>query len=153
MAKHGWNTLSDYLSIHEKTIRFYHKFMEIPRVYSFQSFNEFEKTLSCFGIFVQTYRGTRVRIDLEKIIEIDPSNPRRLRARTHTYKYSANIPNGRKLIRYCSPHQDWEEEGAAPHHADHHRHDFTKGKEEITILGKDDWPHVGEFFEEVLGRF
>ncbi len=154
MAKHGWNSFADYLSIHDKTIRFYHKFMASPKVYSVTTFTELEKRLTCEGMIVQTYRGTRVRIDIRKGIEIDPANTKRPRARTYNYTYSVNIPGGSKLIRYCSPHEDWEEEGAAPHHRHHHRHDFTKNpKGDVTLLGKDEWPHVGEFFEEVLGLF
>ena len=154
MAKHGWNSLTDYISIHEKTIRFYQKFMETPRVYSYQINTEFDHELTCTGIIFHTYSGTRVRVDIEKGLEIDPSNPRRLRARTFDYTYSANIPNGPRLIRYCSPHQDWEEEGTASHHAHHHKHDFTKNpKGDVTLLRQDEWPHVGEFFEEILGRF
>ena len=154
MAKHGWNSLTDYMSIHEKTLRFYHRFMETPKVYTPIQFNECEMRLICEGIIVHTYHGTRVRIDIKKNLEIDPSNPRRPRTRTFRYKYSANIAGGPKLVRYCSPHEDWEEEGAAPHHRYHHRHDFTKNPNgEVSLLGPDEWPHVGEFFEEVLSRF
>jgi hypothetical protein len=151
MAKHDWNSLQHYLEIHDKTIRFYQQWMETPRFYTHEILNEYFHALNCIKIFVHTYKGTRVRVDIKKDVEIDPSTPKRLRARTFKYSYSANIPGGLPLIRYCSPHDDFEEEGSAPHHAYHHRHDFTKNpKGEVIVLGNDEWPHVGEFFEEVL---
>ena len=154
MSKHGWNSLQHYLEIHDKTLRFYQKHMETPRVYKYEKLNEYFHTLTCLKIFVHTYKGTRVRIDIKKDMTVDPSNPKRPRARTFRYSYNANIPGGSDLIRYCSPHEDWEQEGSAPHHKHHHKHDFTKGpKEKITLLGDDEWPHVGEFFEEVLNSF
>ena len=154
MAKHGWNSLTDYISIHDKTIRFYQKYMETPRVYSYQIDTEFDHKLFCLGIILCTYRGTRVRVDIEKGIEVDPSNPKRPRAQTFDYTYSTNIAGGQRLFRYCAPHDDRDEGGAPPHHAFHHKHDFTKKtKGEVIVLGDDEWPHVGEFFEEVLGRF
>ena len=89
-----------------------------------------------------------------KVVEIDRTNRNRPWARTYQYKYNANITGGTPLLRYCSPHEDYEEEGAAPHHSHHHKHDFTKNpKGDVTLLGPDEWPHVGEFFEEILGRF
>lgn len=154
MPKHGWNSLQNYLNVHEKTLRQYEKYMEQPRTYRHEKLTEFHHTLICEGIIFRTYRDTRVRVDVEKDIEIDPRVPQRARARTYSYKYSANQPGGKKLIRYCSPHEDWEEEGSAAHHKHHHRHDFTKNpKGEITLLGNDGWPHVGEFLEEVLSSF
>ena len=154
MPKHGWNTLRNYLEIHDKTLRFYHRYMEEPRGYVYEQLNERYHTLSCLRIFLHTHKGTRVRIDISKDIEVDPSIPSRPRARTFAYSYNVNIPNGRELMRYCSPHDDAHEEGSAPHHSYHHRHDFSKNpRGEITLLGKDEWPHVGEFFEEVLSRF
>ena len=154
MAKHDWNSFTDYLSIHEKTIRFYHKFMEIPKVYIHKNITDYEYQLDCIGIFLYTYRGTRLRVDIRKVIEVDPSNPRRPKARTFKYTYSANIAGGQRLFRYCSPHRDDEEEGKAPHHSYHHKHDYTKNpKGEVILIGSDEWPHVGEFFEEVLSRF
>jgi hypothetical protein len=154
MAKHGWNSLQNYLNVHEKTLRRYEKYMERVKTYHHEKLTDFHHTLTCDGIIFRTYRDTRVRVDIEKDIEVDPRVPQRPQARTYSYKYSANQPGGKKLIRYCSPHDDWEEEGSAPHHKHHHKHDFTGNpKGDITLLGNDDWPHVGEFIEEVLSLF
>ncbi len=154
MSKHDWNSLQHYLDIHEKTIRAYHRYMEVPRNYQYQTVTPYYHILSCHKIFIHTYKNTRLRVDITKDIEIDPSNPKRPRARTFKYSYNANIPGGGELIRYCSPHEDWEEEGSAPHHRRHHKHDFRKNpKGEITLIGDNDWPHVGEFIEEILLMF
>src|SRR5690606_13426128 len=105
-------------------------------------------------LFLRTHRGTVVRVDIEKEVEIDLTIDTRPRARTHGYSYSAIIPRSGTLIRYCSPHDDSHIEGSAPHHKFHHKHDFTKGPAgAITLLGDDEWPHVGQLLDEVLGRF
>lgn len=152
MAKHGWNSFENYIGVHEKTLRFYEKYMESVRTYSHSNDTEFDYKLRCEGIFFHTYHGTRIRVDLAKDLEIDPTNPKRRRARVERYTYSANLPGRGPLIRYCSPHDRWELEGSAPHHRFHHKHDFTSGQEVITKTG-DNWPHVGEFLEEVLKSF
>lgn len=154
MPKHGWNVLQNYLAVHDKTLRFYEKYMEEVRTYTYQEITDRYHLLLCQGIFFHTYNGTLVRVDIEKDIEVDPEPIGRPRARTSSYTYSANLPRIGPLIRYCSPHQDWEEEGSAPHHAFHHRHDYTKNpKGDVRILPDDSWPHVGEFLEEVLKSF
>lgn len=150
--KHGWNSLVHYLEIHETILRTYEKYMESPRIYNKNWLNELHLFLSCTRIIVTTYRGSRIRIDIEKDVEVDDSIPGRLRAKTFGYKYSANRPGEPSLIRYCSPHWDANPEKAPDHHRYHHKHDFTRGKEIITKTGND-WPHVGEFFEEVLKNF
>lgn len=128
--------------------------MEEPRIYRYDENNDFFHQLTCLGIFLHTYRGTRVRIDIAKDIEVNPSNPKRPRARTFSYSYEANYPKGAEIWRYCSPHDKGEAEGKAPHHKFHHKHDFTKDpKGEVILLGDDEWPHVGEFFEEILRSF
>ncbi|MBI3295878.1 MAG: hypothetical protein HYZ71_14225 [Deltaproteobacteria bacterium] len=153
MPKHGWNSLENYLSVHEKTLRFYEKYMETVRTYDHDTDEDNFYNLTCFGIFFHTYRGTRIRVDLEKDIEIDSINRNRRRARTYTYTYSANYPGQSEIIRYCGPHGD-EREAGAPHHKRHHKHDYRKDpKGEVILLGDDEWPHVGEFLQEVLSSF
>jgi hypothetical protein len=44
-------------------------------------------------------------------------------------------------------------EAAPGHHAHHHRHDFTTGKEKITLLTAESRPYVGEFLDEVMNNF
>ncbi len=154
MPKHDWNSLQNYLSVHEKTLRRYENAMETVRTYMLDKLTDQYWTLTCKPLFLLTYKGNRIRVDIEKDIEIDPTVPNRPRARTFSYSYSAIRPGSANLIRYCSPHDDGHLKGSAPHHEFHHRHDFTKDpKGQITILGSDDWPHVSEFLDEVLRTF
>jgi hypothetical protein len=154
--KHDWNSLENYLTIHEKILRFYNKWMDPPRTYRVEKLTQegSDLILSCHSAFLTTEKGTRIRVDIEKIVEVDDTLPNRKKARTYSYSYSANIPGGDKLIRYCSPHEDGEEEGSAPHHKHHHKHDFTKKPEiKIIVLEADSWPHVGDFLKEVRETF
>lgn len=151
--KHDWNSLKDYIERHERFIHFYQRYMETPRVYKYEWITDQYLNLSCAQIILNTYIGTRVRVDIDKDVEVDDSNPKRPKARTYSYSYSANIPGGKNLIRYCSPHEDWEEEGAALHHKHHHKHDFTVQPTQILLLAADEWPHVSQFFDEVLSSF
>jgi len=77
----------------------------------------------------------------------------RPRARTIYYEYSCNEPGKDTLIRYCGPDPDYDPKKHPPHNDRHHRHDFTSGKEIITPIESDAWPHVSYFFDEVLKSF
>lgn len=144
--KHGWNSWDGYFATHEKVLRFFSKYMVVPQVYSVLRPTDRFYQLICENILVTTYKGTRVRIDLSKDVLIEDQHGR-LRARTYGYSYNANLPNpdGRNLIRYDSPHDD--------HNRFHHKHEFTTHPPQVIRIGDDDYPHVGEFFNEVLERF
>ena len=66
--------------------------METVRTYRHEKITDLHHTLTCTEIIFITDRNTRVRVDIEKDIEIDPRIPHRPRAKTFSYKYSANIP-------------------------------------------------------------
>lgn len=144
--KHDWNWWENYLSIHEKTLRFYNPYMTTIKTYRLLKYTERYYELGCDQIPMRTYTGTSIRVDLRKDILIDEHRGR-LRAKTYGYTYSANLPNpdGRNLIRYCSPHED--------HNQFHHKHDFTVDPPIITKVGEDEYPHVSEFLNEVLESF
>lgn len=145
--KHDWNSLENYLSIHDKILRIYAKFMLQPKHYALITRTDFFYILECKDIRLRTYKGNTVRVDIYKEIEVDPSNKSKQRARTSGYSYGANRPhpNGAPLIRYCSPHFD--------HNKYHHKHDYTKTPPTIVEVSQDEWPHVGEFFNEVLQNY
>jgi hypothetical protein len=145
--KHGWNSWDNYWDIHEKILRIYSKYMQAPKTYKLEKHTAQFYELSCEGIMITTFKQTLVRVDIRKEVEIDDSSPNRLRARTIGYSYSVNLPNpdGRNLIRYCSPHID--------HNKFHHKHDFTKKPPQTIRIGDDEYPHVGEFLNEVLANF
>lgn len=153
-SKHGWNAFADYVTVHEKTLRLNESYMVVPKTYTIIKVTELYWTLEAIGIELRTFKGNRVRIDISKDVEVDLTNKYRPLARTEGYTYSANYPKGSAcLIRYCSPHFDRDRSKAPDHHPFHHKHDFTSGKEVITKLSPDGFPHVSEFLVEVLKAF
>ena len=145
--KHGWNSWDNYFDIHEKVLRFYSKYMQAAKSYHVTRHTDQYYEMTCTGILFQSFNQNLVRVDIHKDLEIEDSLKSKLKARTLGYSYSANKPNpdGRNLIRYCSPHPD--------HNRFHHRHDYTKVPTEVIRIGDDAFPHVGEFLNEVLRTF
>ncbi len=155
--KHGWNSLTHYLSIHEKVLRTFWIYMITPCTYGppTQVTSEWLR-LACRNIQLRTLSGAIAHVKIEKDIEIDSSHPRRPQARTWGYSYQAYRPDGSQLIRYCSPDVDASMIGAyrgTAHHGYHHIHDFTSGSEVVQQVQNDEWPHVGEFLTEIRQRF
>jgi hypothetical protein len=150
--RHGSRPLQNYLDVHDKVIRSYHRHMNPPMVYSLKWLTPQWLHLSSFPIFMTTYRSTVVRVDLRIDAEVDDTTAR-LQTRTFDYTFSVSLPGKGPLIRYCSPHPDPETIAAPGHHAHHHRHDFTSGKEKITLLTAESRPYVGEFLDEVMNTF
>ena len=145
--KHGWNSWDNYWHIHEKVLRVYSKYMLAAKTYRVVRHTEFYYELLCTNALFNSYNQNVVRIDIRKDVEIDSSVKAKLQARTIGYTYSANRPNpdGKNLIRYCSPHDD--------HNQYHHKHDFTVNPAQVHKIADDAWPHVGEFLHEVLLTF
>ncbi len=150
--RHGWRSLQKYLDVHDRIIRSYHRYMNPSKVYDLKWETSQWLRLSCFPIFITTYQNTLIRVDIRINAEVDDSTARP-RARTFDYTFSANPPGKGALIRYCSPHFEPGTLVAPGHHAHHHLHDFTTGKEIITLLTEDARPYVGEFLSEIMGRF
>jgi hypothetical protein len=150
--KHDWNSLEDYLRVHERVMKTYARNMVSPKSYIHYWITEYWLNLSVENMILQTYSGSTVRVDIRKDIEVDRFNKKRFLARTIDYTYSANRPRGELLIRYCSPHSD-AKRSAPDHHKFHHKHVFVDGKQKIIRIGDDDWPHVDEFLREVLESF
>lgn len=149
--KHGWNSLKNYLHIHEKVLDQYSKFMQFPKTYVIEKVTDNYYSLVCTGIHFNTVRGQVIRVDISKDVDIDATIKKRPQARTARYSYCASKPgsDGWCIIRYDSPHADAEKKGVPAHHKHHHRHDFRSGRKSIKIFDCDDWPHVSEFLSEV----
>lgn len=147
--KHDWNTLENYLTVHDRVLRQYSRYMIAVKAYTQKKLTDYFLVLRVENIVFQTFQENLVRVDIRKNVEIDPSNEKRPRARTYDYTYSASVPGGEKLFRYCSPHEDVKP-NAPDHHKFHHKHVFKGGKEVILKIGEDRWPHVNEFIQEVL---
>ena len=144
--KHDWNWWDNYLSIHEQQLRFYSNFMTTVKTYNLKCHTERYYELSCEQIPFKTYKGSNIRVDIRKDILVRHYRGR-LQARTYAYTYNSNLPNpdGRNLIRYCSPHMG--------HNQFHHKHDYTVDPPVIIQISDDSYPHVGEFINEVLETF
>jgi len=151
--KHDWASLQTYLNAHERVLRTYSKFMDHPVQYKQSRVTENYLILECQSIFT-TYNGTKVRVDIYKDVEIDDSILNRERALTFGYSYNANRPGVGNLLRYDSPDPPAEISPSTPaHHRFHHKHDWSSGTEVIVKIPDDEWPHVDQFFQEVLTRF
>ncbi len=148
--RHGWRPFQKYIEVHQRILRLNHPFMENPRVYTISTPTPQYLRLECARIMLTTFSGNRVRVDLLIDAEIDDTVRNRPRARTFEYTFSANVPGGKPLIRYCSPHFHDHPERGAPHHKRHHKHDFRSGEDDITLLDAEERPFVGEFLNEVL---
>lgn len=150
--KHDWATRQSYLNAHERVLRTYEKWMDHPHSYKHTQVTAEYLLLQCHGIIFTSYQGNKVRVDITKDVEIDTSNPKRLLARTFGYSYNAVEQRTGNRIRYDSPDSVFTP--ATPyHHRFHHKHVEQNGKETITRVPNDEWPHVDEFFREVLSAF
>ena len=154
--KHDWNTLEDYLSVHQQVWKKYDLWQATGKpFYSTIYYTDQYLELKTERFFLTTHKGTVVRIDIRKEVEIDDTRGKKKVARTFGYSYSCNLPSqsrserGKVLLRYCSPHPPKEDEPV--HHPYHHRHD---GMGNVKIISdENDIPHVSEFLDEVLNSF
>ncbi len=152
IRKHDWASYQTYMDAHERVLKTYEKFMEFPKTYTKEVANESWVIFRCQELIFTTYNGSKVQVDLHKDVEIDASVPTRKKARIFAYSYHCGRLGGPNLIRYDSP--DIQIGPKTPkHHYYHHKHDFTSGKEVITRVPNDSWPHVSDFFHEVLMTF
>ena len=151
--KHDWNSLQNYLEVHYKVLRIYSSHLSIKKDYVYTKVTENFHTLEAIGLIFRSYKGTQIRFDIRKDVEVDTKHTSgKPWARTYGYSYNANIPGGKNLIRYDSPHDD-ADSTPIDHHKFHHKHDYTKDPPEIVRIPEDQWPHVNEFLLEVLSRF
>lgn len=152
--KHDWASLQRYMNAHERVMNTYAKFMDRPRTYEQTLVTPNYLLLECKGILFTTYNGNQVRVDISKDVEIDDAIPKRPQALTVLYSYNANRPDGDNLIRYDSPDPPAQITPLTPlHHHFHHKHVWVAGREQILRAGDDAWPHVEEFFQEIMENF
>lgn len=101
--------------------------------------NNWDNYLSVHDKVLSQYRQYFVNQNIEY-------KPERI---TETYGYSYHAwltKTNENLVRYCSPHET--------HNKFHHKHIYKNGEElKIEKVGDDDWPHVNEFLDEVLGGY
>ena len=145
MSKHGWNTLENYLRVHESVLKKYQSHFITPSPkYSVIRYTEQYYQLTLTMLELRTAKGTSVCINIEKDIEVRPGGTKKV-ARTEGYSYQAWIKSGNNLIRYDSPHE--------AHNKFHHKHDYVNSRTDIIPIKNDEWPHVSEFLDEVINNF
>jgi hypothetical protein len=148
MTKYGRNTWDNYLKVHESVLKKYVKhFVSQNVTYKIEKITENYYTMEIERLEIKTHAQNTVWVKIEKDIDVQAGATRKI-AKTHAYSYHCWIKNGEKkkdLIRYCGPHLD--------HNKFHHKHDFTKNPPSVTRIGDDEWPHVSDFFDEVLKSF
>lgn len=144
--KHGWNTFENYLRVHESVLKKYssHIVSQNPK-YVLVKFTDHYCQLTLEKLEIQTLKNTRIYINIQKDIEVQPG-ARRPIARTEGFSYQAWFKgNGGNIIRYCSPHDS--------HNQFHHKHNYTKIPPEVLKIEAGKWPHVSEFLGEIIMNY
>lgn len=143
--KHDWNTWENYLRVHESVLKKYqHHFVSQNPKYSISELTDQYYQLKLDKLELKTLKGTVITINIEKDVEVQPGGTK-IVARTVGYTYQAWIKGGNNLIRYCSPHET--------HNKYHHKHEYLKDPINPVPVGDDEWPHVNEFFDELIDNF
>lgn len=128
--------------------------MSQPVQYRHEVVTDNYEVLSAKIIFT-TSKGTTLHVHIKKDITIREYHGR-AQAKTYSYRYHANLPDGRAVLRYCSPDNPNTVVDPKNHHTYHHRHVFNHLGDEVqvqNVTGTNDWPHVGEFLSELLNSF
>lgn len=146
--KHDWNTLENYLAVHDKFLRkvIAESYVRGPTQYSIRKLTDQNIEISLKGLVLRSSVGTEVEFKIEKTALIDISYARP-RARTYDYSYHALLPKplGLNLMRYCSPHE---------HRPFHHKHVYDRdGLHQVIQVAEGAWPHISDFIAEVLANF
>lgn len=146
--KHGWNSLENYLAVHESTLdRYISKhYVRGPSKYTVVKLTDQNIQIRLKNLILRTHSASEIEFKIEKTVELDIDYARP-RARTFDHSYHAFRPKplSRNLIRYCSPHD---------HRPFHHKHLYKDdGSVDVIKIPEGVWPHVSEFFDEVLNAF
>lgn len=156
--EHDWNSRENYFEIHYKTLRFYEKYMVAATQYKHTVVTDRYEIWEAPKIVFTTWnQSNMVHVNIKKDIMIERKPGQVSKAKTFSYRYHVNLPDGRALVRYCSPDDPNDIIDPQNHHTFHHKHIFdSHGKEirveNVTANGKS-WPHVGDFLTEVLTTF
>lgn len=131
--------------------------MQSPVQYSHEVVTDNFEMLIARKIVFTTWQGTTVHVNLKKDVTIRANKMGRLEAKTYSYRYHANLPNGVALVRYCSPDDPKVIQNPNDHHTFHHKHVFDHLGAQTQVLNminaEGGWPHVGDFLNEVLSTF
>jgi hypothetical protein len=94
---------------------------------------------------IECAEGTYIAV--EKLLAIADGEGATALVETVAYSYSAVLARVGNIFRYCSPHDD--------HNEDHHVHRFDVRAGDmsgtLTFHGRGGWPTLGEVIEELRG--
>lgn len=157
-GRHGWNSRENYFDIHFRVLRFFEKYMSPPVQYKHQVVtHNYEVLIAPKIIFTTWTKNTTVHVSLKKDITIRRPKNGKPEAKTYSYRYHANLPDGRSLLRYCSPDDPSMKVDPKNHHSFHHKHLFDQLGNETKVVdvtgAGDGWPHVSDFLNELLTNF
>jgi hypothetical protein len=157
-GRHDWRTREEYFSIHFKILRFFEPYMSPPVQYKHEVITENYEILEAPRIVFTTWtRHTVVHVKIRKEVIIRRNPGMRPEAKTFSYRYHANLPDGRALLRYCSPDDPTNPVDPKNHHTFHHKHIFDNLGNETKVINSEtppgEWPQVGNFLNELLQNF
>lgn len=156
--KHGWNTRENYFDIHFKVLRFFEAYMSPAVQYQHSVITAAYEIIEAPKIVFTTWnRHTVVHVHIKKDVLIRRLPGLKPEAKTFSYRYHANLPDGRALLRYCSPDDPAMKMDPKDHHTFHHKHVFDHLGNEINVVNvgshPEEWPHVSDFLNELLMNF
>jgi hypothetical protein len=157
-GKHGWNSRENYFDIHFKVLRFFEPYMTPPVQYKHEVVTDAYEIREATKIVFTTWtRNTVVHASLRKDIMIRRTPGTKPEAKAYSYRYHANLPDGRALLRYCSPDDPNLKVDPKNHHTFHHKHIFDHLGTEVKVVDvqnrSEEWPHVSDFLNELLSTF
>jgi hypothetical protein len=140
-AKHGPNRLDRYRDIHETVMAQY-------RDSGFLLEDDLDFLPDGDGVIALVGTITLdggIRLDVAKKLRVLEGEGATATVQTFAYSYNANIVGLGNILRYCSPHED--------HNQFHHKHTFDvlagDRSGTVTEVAEDDWPTLGQVFEEL----
>ncbi len=156
-GKHDWNQRENYFDIHYRQLRFYERYMQSVVQYKHQVITSAFEILEAPKIIFTTWNNNLVHVNIKKDIDVRKPLGARAEAKTYSYRYHANRPDGRALVRYCSPDDPSAKFLTDNHHSFHHKHIFDELGTELSVINTQgsgqDWPFVNEFLDEVLSTY
>ncbi len=98
--RHGWNQRDNYFHIHYRVLRFYEPYMQHTVQYKHEVITPNFEILQTPKIILTTSRSNIVHVNIKKDIQVRRTLGARAEAKTYAYRYHANRPDGRALVRY-----------------------------------------------------
>jgi len=139
--RHGWNSLENYLSIHENRLN-EHSFLDPKKAHTISvQYHPFDGEI-IVEISGDAYCQGDIVLEVGKYLETQEDSTGRIYLRGISYRYHAYFRGRHNILRYDNGH-DFDE---------YHRHeyDMQDGKEiGRTIITRNQLPTLGEVLDEL----